>query len=921
MELKKRFSDAMQVKQELLLYMTAMGIIMYCTHTPDRNLVVWIQGLTFLTLLFYFSLRTESDNRWILRLKEMGITPHTYTYNKVAHFNSVYVLLSFGPSPNSSCSMPSCLSLSSYAYIGSTGDGIAARQGNRISKFKQLLHAKLVKVELALRWFLDKMNFKQFVPVVIALKPSYESAEVHEHQLIEAWQTKLNFPFINKFLSHKALGFCRVRPTTKHGYSANGERLFRKVRKRLKTKKVFRSKTLEGQSAWRILLDLSSLTARSFNAEKLIRSKQITEYELYGLYRLASNLEQPHQSKAISAIRSALVFRRLTVPNSNRSIAVPFLAHPEHKLQLTAFLKRLVKDNLEHAIPFHLPACSPIEASSPKLCDALWSWKDWLAQPGQHVCCTCPCQSILQDHPELELTDGHITSSASLLNLSPELQEVASSNMKASYYVGKTFYTHNTLPEFQKWLAHHGLPAHLSSQWQSHIDAVWPQHLSAMEEQQCYSWKQVQKLKAITKDLVCHNADHEAGHLMLYCPLFYYQQIKKTWEDPELFSPVPVTISEFISTIDDRVPGALRKLYPWGFRSKWSIPYGYAFLKRKKQFKKVRTIIAYQNCIMAPMLKALSYILFFILQSTWPESEGLESMPVTFKRLHQFFQDSTERLLVENNDDLVGFFNSVPQSRILQAVEQLLSDFLAKFCQHTPKNGVCFTVFLGQVPSEQARVFQGFTKRSNQVNARVVYLIHIIPLVQMSFDLGIFQALGKLWTQICGTSIGNQVSPVLSNIAVSFDERVWHFAYKTFIMNSTRLWFRCRYVDNRLSLAAGALTFQEAVRKFQNTDFYRHPVCLEAVTDHKFLGFIIDAKARTLQFIMPQHAWQFRNTKSAGSLRMNLSGFRSRVSLIKRYTYPTSQVNPTLKQLIQKYMQFGFSKNCLLKAAKAQFTM
>ena len=216
-----------------------------------------------------------------------------------------------------------------------------------------------------------KTNIRQFVPLVIALKPSRESAEVHEHRLIDLWQTKLNFPYINKFLSHKALGFCRVRPSTKHGYSANGERLFRKIRKRLKTKKVFRSKTLKGQSAWRILLDLSSLTARSYEAEKLIRSNQISEFELYGLYRLASNLEQPHQSKAISAIRSALGFRRLTVPRSNKSLAVPFLAHQEHKTQIMAFLKEIVKDNLDHAIPFHLPSCAPIEASSPKLCDAL----------------------------------------------------------------------------------------------------------------------------------------------------------------------------------------------------------------------------------------------------------------------------------------------------------------------------------------------------------------------------------------------------------------------------------------------------------------------------------------------------------------------------------------------------------------------
>ena len=282
-----------------------------------------------------------------------------------------------------------------------------------------------------------------------------------------------------------------------------------------------------------------------------------------------------------------------------------------------------------------------------------------------------------------------------------------------------------------------------------------------------------------------------------------------------------------------------------------------------------------------------------------------------FKKLHQFLEMTASRLLLEHNDDLVGFFNSVPQSRIILAVEQLLEEFSVKFPSPLPKERQCFTVYLGKVQSESARVFQGFTTRTKQVNARVIYLSDIPGLVQLSFDLGIFQALNLLWTQICGTSIGNQVSPVLSNIAVSLLEINWMRGYKILIDASASTWFMCRYVDNRLSLTTASMAKNPAVLKFHQELFYEHPVCLELVDDHKFLGFVIDVDARSLTYILPSKPWQIRPPQSAGSISLNLSGLRSRVSLIKKYSFPSSIIPVTLGKLRALYASQGFDPQLL----------
>jgi hypothetical protein len=153
-----------------------------------------------------------------------------------------------------------------------------------------------------------------------------------------------------------------------------------------------------------------------------------------------------------------------------------------------------------------------------------------------------------------------------------------------------------------------------------------------------------------------------------------------------------------------------------------------------------------------------------------------------------------------------------------------------------------------------------------------VYLAHIRDIVQLSFTLGVFQACGSLWRQTHGTSIGNQISPILSSITVAWEEHDWITTYNTWWVNHRHFGFFSRYVDNRFVLSQPTITKHRPFKSFSDPLFYGHPVILESVSDNSVLGFHFDPKQRTVLFKVPQEPWAYRSPLSAGSKSIVLSG-------------------------------------------------
>ena len=125
------------------------------------------------------------------------------------------------------------------------------------------------------------------------------------------------------------------------------------------------------------------------------------------------------------------------------------------------------------------------------------------------------------------------------------------------------------------------------------------------------------------------------------------------------------------------------------------------------------------------------------------------------------------------------------------------------------------------------------------------------------------------------------------------------------VVNSP-LTFLARYVDNRLVIAPRDVHLTLPFQVFSHETFYGHPIMLEPVGNGQFLGFDTDVSKRTITYLRPQHSWQVRHPMSAGSDRLLASGAKSRISLIRKHTWPSHHAREAVRAFVQWLANFGY---------------
>ena len=161
--------------------------------------------------------------------------------------------------------------------------------------------------------------------------------------------------------------------------------------------------------------------------------------------------------------------------------------------------------------------------------------------------------------------------------------------------------------------------------------------------------------------------------------------------------------------------------------------------------------------------------------------------------------------------------------------------------------------------------------------------------------------------------MGSPLAPVLCSLVATVEEFFWRQGFQSVLLSST---FFTRYVDNRLVISPQYVRSHEKMQKFLQLDFYRPPVCLEQVGDNTVLGFSVSLQDRSISYIIPSHAWQFRSTKSASSIKVLMSGFVTRLHIICKCSYPKKSAEASSKQLLQAYLDRGYNPSVLHKYAR-----
>ena len=226
----------------------------------------------------------------------------------------------------------------------------------------------------------------------------------------------------------------------------------------------------------------------------------------------------------------------------------------------------------------------------------------------------------------------------------------------------------------------------------------------------------------------------------------------------------------------------------------------------------------------------------------------------------------------------------------------------------------CAKCFTAHTDSRICRIYFGtctsFCSRCQKTATRSVKTLRLHdlePLCQLSFDASVFCHLGRTFRQVRGSAIGNQVSPILCDIAVSYREHHWAQTCERFLMQSRLPLHIVRYVDNRLVLTDRRLLRQPDLQLFLSDNFYEHPVDLEAVDNGEYLGVSLQQPQLRLAFQQPFEDWKFKHARSANTSAQRLAAFRSRLRMAVKYTFPVDQKIQDVRTLVQLYLKRGFT--------------
>ena len=141
----------------------------------------------------------------------------------------------------------------------------------------------------------------------------------------------------------------------------------------------------------------------------------------------------------------------------------------------------------------------------------------------------------------------------------------------------------------------------LQQQWQQHTQAIRNQpRLRKRDLKQIFS--------IIPNDYIIHNEDHANAHLMVYCPnLYLYNQAAfNTWLDKDTFAVKDEDEDTIKKNMRKGLPQQVARKYKKILDFKKPLPYGYIMMKRKKEWNKGRTIVAYANTCIGPLLKMIA---------------------------------------------------------------------------------------------------------------------------------------------------------------------------------------------------------------------------------------------------------------------------------------------------------------------------
>ncbi|CAE7777056.1 unnamed protein product, partial [Symbiodinium necroappetens] len=199
--------------------------------------------------------------------------------------------------------------------------------------------------------------------------------------------------------------------------------------------------------------------------------------------------------------------------------------------------------------------------------------------------------------------------------------------------------------------------------------------------------------------------------------------------------------------------------YKWAFQWNRGLPNARILPKGSKNFAKARPIIAYTKCWHTKASSFLATALYSIMQVLFPAGTTLNISSVTaglrqaWRYMQQFEQDDPVMI----QQDLIGFFNSVPHSRICTALQLVLYQLQEHFGQDL--DSLTFQVD-HKAGTKDLRIFKGH-RRYRGSTTKVLHIKHVMELTKFLLQSAYFKVGMDTFCQIQGACMGSPLAPVL----------------------------------------------------------------------------------------------------------------------------------------------------------------
>ena len=395
----------------------------------------------------------------------------------------------------------------------------------------------------------------------------------------------------------------------------------------------------------------------------------------------------------------------------------------------------------------------------------------------------------------------------------------------------------------------------------------------------------------------------------------FHQLLDVTFLDVTVFHRCRVGMSSIMSNLRSRFQSfsGWNQRYAWGCEWSASLPVARILPKPSKAFMEARPIIACDHCWHSRLTTFLAKGVFQIMLVVFPPGSTFNMLSVqqvirTMWHSVMSFHAAEPAHMIQQ--DLIGFFNSVPHDRILRALTYTL--FLLQEQWGKPLQEQSLQLSFRNKDSN-FRVFRG-RRRFAAKNTRTMHLEDLPDLTAFMLQSSYFQCGAFTFRQIQGASMGSALAPVLCTLVASTTEFLWLRNFRNTLFN-IGLCTTVRYADNR------AFHFHEGLRRnswtqlLLNLEFYGPPILLEYVHEEKFLGTVCSVVQGTITTCQPSDSTVLRTLQSVGSREHVLSGFSARIRTIIRLARPMRLIRPQVEDLIEIYRGRGFSRGCLVQIA------